>query len=268
MTLTPLFLLVLFCLGAAVGSFISVLLYRLHSKQKGILTGRSKCRDCEKPLSPLDLIPIASYLMLRGKCRYCNKEISYMYPVLEMVTGGLFALLFLKFPFLNNALQFSGQELGLYLLYGFYAFVLIFTFFYDLHYLEISDEILLPAILVALIATLGFPVTPHITDALIGGLIGTAFFGFQYLISKGTWVGLGDLRMGAFMGVILGWKLVLVALFVSYMLGSVVAIFVAAKKKKFKGVKIPFAPILATGTFVTIFFGESLMSWYLRGLGF
>lgn len=239
----------------------------MHKGECGIIRGRSKCASCEVKLAPLDLIPIVSYLFLRGKCRYCSKEISYMYPALEIVSGVLFALLFLKFPFINNSLQFTGATLGMYALFAFYTFILVFTFFFDLHYLKVSDEILLPGILVALIATIATPLTPHFFDALLGLAIGAAFFGIQYLLSKGTWVGLGDIRVGAFMGAILGWKLVLVALFVSYISGSVVAIMVALRKKQFMGVRIPFAPILVTGTFITIFFGEKILEVYLKGMG-
>lgn len=263
MFLTFLYFLSLFILGAAVGSFTSVLIYRLHSGKKGIFRGRSHCPECETQLRPIDLVPIASYLSLRGQCRYCSKEISWMYPLLEIVSGGIFALVFVKFPFIDAQLNFDTAAIGLYLLHAFYAFVLIFTFFYDLHYYKVADEILLPAILIGLIATIAFPLTPHFFDAIIGAGLALAFFGFQYLASRGKWIGLGDLRVGAFMGVILGWKMFLVALFVAYILGSVVSIIVAATKKKFFGVKIPFAPLLVTGTFAALFFGQELLDWYL-----
>lgn len=257
----------LFILGTAVGSFTSVVMYRLHNNEKGIIRGRSKCTTCNTKLKPLDLVPILSYLGLRGKCRYCNKEISYMYPLLELVTGGLFTLLFFQFPFVDETLHFSGVPGALYALYAIYLFVLVFTFFFDLHYMKVADEVLLPAILLGLIATLATPLTPHIWDALLGAAIPVAFFALQILVSKGKWIGLGDLRIGAFMGVILGWKLVLVALFLAYLLGSVAGILLALKKGKLRGVKMPFAPLLVTGTFVAMFFGNDILGWYLRGIG-
>ncbi|MEK7171327.1 MAG: prepilin peptidase [Patescibacteria group bacterium] len=267
MSLTIIFTATLFILGAAIGSFTSVIIYRLHKKEKGIFGGKSSCAECKTALKPLDLVPILSYLVLRGKCRYCNKEISYMYPALELVTGALFALLFYKFQFVDSNLVFSEAILGMYALYAFYTFVLVFTFFFDLHYLKVSDEILIPAILIGLIATIATPLTPHFIDALIGLGIGVAFFGLQSLVSRGKWVGLGDLRIGAFMGVILGWELMLVALFISYMIGSAISIFIAIKQKKFYGVKVPFAPFLVTGTFLTIFLGDKILNWYLGGMG-
>ena len=266
--LNALFIITLFIIGAAVGSFTSVFIYRLHAKKKGIFRGRSHCTQCEQQLKPLDLIPILSYLTLRGQCRYCSKAISYMYPILELVTGGLFALLFLKFPFMDSALNVSGTFLGLYFLYAFYTFVLVFTFFFDLHYLKVSDEILLPAILIGLIATIATPLTPHLFDAFLGAGIAVVFFGLQVLVSRGTWIGLGDLRVGAFMGVVLGWKMIIVALFVSYLIGSLVSLIIIVRTGKFRGIKIPFAPLLVTGTFVTVFFGDALLEWYLGGMGF
>lgn len=267
MFLNTAILLGLFCLGAAVGSFISVVIYRLHTGKRGIFGGRSVCTNCDKQLKPLDLIPIASYLTLRGKCRYCSKEISYMYPLLEILTGLLFAALYFKFPFLDaETLRITTPLLGMYLLYGFYTFILVFTFFFDLHYMNIADEVVLPGVLIALIATMATPYTPHIIDALLGLGIGVVFFGLQALISKGKWIGLGDLRVGAFMGAVLGWKLMIVALFLSYLVGSVVALFIIIKKKQVRGIRVPFAPFLVTGTFITIFFGEQLMNWYLSGL--
>lgn len=264
MNLYFLFIIILFMFGAAIGSFTSVLIYRLHSDKNGIFRGRSHCPECETQLQPFDLLPIVSFLTLRGKCRYCNKEISYMYPLLELITGALFVLLFLKFPFVDSALHFSGTLLSLYLLYAFYVFVLVFSFFFDLRYLKVADEILLPGILVGLLATIATPLTPHIIDALLGAGVAIVFFGLQIFLSKGTWVGLGDLRIGAFMGVILGWKLMLVALFVSYMMGSVISLFIIIREKKMFGIKIPFAPMLVTGTLVTIFLGEEIIGWYLQ----
>lgn len=268
MLLSFVILTTLFLIGAAVGSFTSVVIYRLHSGKKGIIRGRSKCPECDTKLSALDMIPIVSYLTLRGQCRYCNSEISYMYPMLELVTGCLFILLFAKFPFLNNvSLNFSIPLLGLYLLYAFYTFILIFTFFFDLRYFKVADEIILPGVLVGLIATIAYPQTPHIFDALIGSAIAAGFFGLQAFISRGKWIGLGDIRVGALMGVILGWKLTIVALIISYLVGSVVSLGVIAKKRQIRGIKIPFAPILVTGTFITIFFGEEILVWYLKSLG-
>lgn len=258
---------VLFIIGASLGSFMSVILFRLNHATKSIVKGRSACIVCDKPLKAHDLIPILSFILLRGKCRYCKNEISSMYPLLELIMGMVLVILYFQFPFIDASLFFSGTFIGLFLLYSFYSFVLIFTFFFDLKYLQISDELLLPAILIGLIATIAAPLTPSLIDALIGASIGVAFFGLQYLISKGRWIGLGDLRIGAFMGIILGWKLLIVALFCSYLLGSIISLIIIARKKAAFDSKIPFAPFLVCGTFITLFFGTDLLHWYLGLLG-
>lgn len=267
MMLTLTFLL-LFILGAAFGSFLSVLVYRLHAEEKPLVGGRSHCTDCKTTLKPFDLVPLISYLTLRGRCRYCSKDISYMYPLMEVITGTVFVLLFLKFPFLASAsLQFSVNLLGLYLLHAFYACILVFTFFFDLKYRVVADQVLLPAILIGLIATIASPLTPSLVSALIASGIALVFFGLQILISQGKWVGSGDVRVGIFMGVILGWELLLVALFLSYIIGSIFSLIIVARQKKIFGISIPFAPFLVTGTFLAMFSGHKILQWYLNGFG-
>lgn len=265
MTILIFFLIGLFILGTILGSFTSMLVYRLHAKEHPVFKGRSICPQCKTRLSAKDLIPLVSYLLLRGKCRHCKQGISYMYPLIELLNGSLLVLLFLKFPFVDNMLIFDVNMLIFYILYAFYTLILLFTFFFDLHYKHVADEILLPGILIGLLATF-HPKSPHFVDALIGLAIPVLFFSLQYLLSKGTWIGAGDIRVGAFMGVILGFKLVIVALVISYLIGSIISIFIALKLHKFTGVKIPFAPFLVAGTFLTIFFGDRILNWYLSTL--
>ena len=254
---------VIFILGTAVGSFISVVSYRLHERKSGIVKGRSHCRNCEGELPVKDLVPLLSYLNLRGRCRFCSKDISFLYPTLEIVSGFLFVGLFYRYPFLDDVLNFNVDYFFLFLLWGFYTFVLVFTFFYDVQYKKVADQILLPAILIGLIATIS-SYAPHIISALIGLTIAVAFFGGQYVLSKGKWIGGGDIRIGAFIGVILGWKLTALAILLSYVLGSIVGAFIAIQKKKFHNVAIPFAPFLVSGTLLAFYFGEDMIAWYLR----
>lgn len=256
-----------FILGAGVGSFLSVLIYRIHHGEPGIIKGRSQCTSCKVPLKARDLIPLLSFLFLRGRCRSCSKEISYMYPLIELFTGVIFVLFFITFPFVDSALVIHEANIFLFLLHAFYTAILIFTFFYDLKYMEVVDSMLLPAILIGLIATIASPLTPDTVNALIGGLIGGGFFALQWAISKGRWVGGGDIRVGAFIGIILGWQLTVVALVVAYLVGSLVAIGIALKKGVLRGVRMPLAPLLVIGTFVAFFFGNELITWYREYLG-
>lgn len=244
-------------IGISFGSFITMLIPRIHERESGIFLGRSHCRFCKQTLRARDLIPIASYLINKGKCASCKEKIGALYPTIEISTGIIFALIYAKFPFENT----SGIPLTAF--YLAISFALIFTFFYDVKYLEISDIILIPAIALCVIKSL-ITGSPSIESALIGGLIGVSFFLIQILLSKGKWVGAGDIRIGALMGVLLGWQMTLAALVISYILGSVVSIALLIAKQKKIGGKIALGPFLVTGTFITLFFGERIINWYLN----
>ncbi len=253
-------LILLFLLGLAFGSFLSVLIIRLKKKQPGIILGHSSCPACHHRLRVIDLIPLISSLLQKGQCRYCQHKISSFYPLVELATGLIFFSIGYKFLVLEQLT--TSYPLFLFL---FYSLVLIVTFFYDFLYLEIPDEVLLPGILIAFLASfLPTPFTPEPLNALLGALIPTLFFLAQILISKGKWLGGGDLRIGAFMGLILGWKMVLVALILSYLIGSILSLsLIGFKKIKFKD-QIAFGPFLVLGTFGTIFLGPELLYWYLH----
>ena len=151
----------LFILGVLLGSFLSVLIHRLHTGEKGIILGSSFCPKCNKKLSPLELIPLISYLLQKGKCKKCKKHIAWHYPVLELSTGLLFVVIAMT----------GFTPLPIYL--GF-TLIFVFIFFYDLLYQEIPDEIMLPAIILAAVSTL-HPETITFLDGLYGALALTLF---------------------------------------------------------------------------------------------
>ncbi len=249
---------VFFVLGMVYGSFLSVLIPRLKHQSPGIVFGRSFCPKCHHQLGLKDLIPLLSFLLLKGKCRYCQSKVSLSYPLLELFTGLIFLLLYLKFFAIEN------QIITL-IIYQIYALVLIFIFFYDLWYFEINDYILIPAIISALIISFfSFPLIPRVSDALLGALIPLSFFLLQIIISKGTWIGGGDLRIGAFMGLILGWQKTAAALIISYLIGGIFSlVIILLQKAKLKSA-IPFGPFLVSGTLIAILWGENLIHWYIN----
>ncbi|MFA5842506.1 MAG: prepilin peptidase [Candidatus Gracilibacteria bacterium] len=242
---------ILFVLGLLFGSFLSAAIYRIHNKKPGLIGGSSMCPKCQKRLLAHDLIPLLSYIWLFGKCRHCKRPISWYYPALELTT----ALVFITVG------AFHLAPLPLYL---FYALVLVFIFFYDLLYMEVPDQILIPAIVIAGLGLFypGIMVGPK--EALIGAGGLTVFFLLQILISKGKWLGGGDLRIGLFMGLILGWKLVLLATFLAYLLGSIISIGLLLSGKVTRKTMVPFGPFLVLGTFVALFYGDTIISWYLN----
>ncbi|MDP2684070.1 MAG: prepilin peptidase [bacterium] len=236
-------------LGLVVGSFLNAVIYRLH-KKVSFLRGRSYCPWCKHDLSAKDLVPLFSYLFLKGKCRYCQKKISWQYPLVEFGTMAVFLLLFWQF----------GLTLDFFV-YLIYASILIIIFVYDLRYYLILDKVSLPAIVIAIILSV-FILNISAIDILIGALIGGGFFLLQFYISRGKWIGGGDIRLGVVMGAMLGFPGILVALFAAYVLGSIVGIFlIIGKKKKWKS-QVPFGTFLSFATLLTFIFGEFVIEYY------
>ncbi len=236
-------------LGLVIGSFLNVVVLRLHLK-KSFFLNRSECPKCQHKLKWYELIPLASFFIQLGKCRNCNIRISWQYPAVELVTGLVFVILFLVFGLTYSAL-----------VYIVLACFLIVIFVYDLRFGLILDKVILPAVVLAVIGN--FLIGRDWLDVIIGFIAGGLFFLLQFVVSKGKWIGGGDIRLGALMGLILGWQGLLVALFLSYVIGALVSIFVVILSKKKLNSKIPFGTFLTLATFATIIFGDSLINFYL-----
>lgn len=236
-------------LGLIIGSFLNMLIPRLHKGEKGIFLGRSHCTSCGMQLRGFELIPVFSYLLLRGKCRHCKNHISWWYPATELITTFTFVALALVAQDLTQWLWWSGS-----------FFVLLFIFFYDLRYKEIHDAVMLPGIVFAFIAAC---LTGDIIDSLIGALIGFCFFAVQYFATRGKAIGSGDIRIGAFIGLMLGWHFTLIALVISYVIGSLVSIFLLITKKASAKTALPLGPFLVIGSTITFFYGTKILQWYL-----
>lgn len=260
-----------FILGAIIGSFLSVIIYRVRHNKKGISTGRSICTHCNKQLKVRYMLPLFSWLILRGKCGYCNKKISSHYFLLELMTGLLFVVAFLKWNFLVitpstitpeiTNLNFDWFALKMYLLH-----VLIFSFFsliffYDLLYKEVPDRFSLTSAAIAFSGNivLGLQTIPSM---LIGAALLGGFFLLQFIISKGKWIGGGDIRLGILMGFLLGYKLGILALILAYAVGSLVSISLLVQKKVKGKTEIAFGPFLIIGSLIAIFYGPLIIDWY------
>lgn len=267
-------------LGLAVGSFLNVVIVRI---QRGASPwkGRSACMDCEEILHWNELIPIISYLVLGGYCKHCKAKISFQYPLVEAGTALLFFVAYVfAFPLSGNIHLFSGADIGsiLILLRNWFSIaVLIVLFVYDLRWFLVLDAIVIPAAIgVFLFNGIFFYHAPVCTDVswfvcalsiswmnyLFAAVLGGGFFFAQYAISRGVWVGGGDIRLGIFMGALLGFPKVLVALFFAYMIGSLVALPLVFLKQKEMRSEIPFAPFLAIGTIIALFWGDVIAQLY------
>lgn len=244
--------LTVFVVGAVIGSFFNAVLWRYG--RRSLRERHSRCPKCRHYLYARDLVPLASYLFLRGRCRYCKRPIGFRYFVIELVCAlaplPLLALYGVTWSFLALSVL---------------TFLFILLFVFDFTRMILPDAVTLPAFLPALAASLllGRPVS----SILIGGILGAAFFAVQYALSRGRWVGDGDIRLGAVMGVALGWKLLVFALFVSYMAGALIAVVLLLRSRATLKSAIPFGTLLTAATYATLLVGESAVDAYLRFIG-
>lgn len=241
----------IFLLGISLGSFLNALIWRIY-KNKSLLE-RSMCTHCNEQILWYDNIPVLSFLALRGACRNCKENIPTSYPLVEVWMGCVFV--FITLFFYGNPLLIVRDAA--------IVFLLTATFLYDLKYGLILDRFTtIPAIVLFIaFAALG---TNSVLNMVIGVLIGSGFFLFQYLVSEGKWIGGGDIRLGAFMGVVLSWPLILIGLFLAYILGAFVSIVLIALKKKSLASKTPFGTYLTVATFVAMYWGADIIVWYLN----
>ncbi|MDD5341582.1 MAG: prepilin peptidase [Patescibacteria group bacterium] len=248
-----------FILGIIFGSFLNSLIYRLG--QNISLVGRSFCPACKKILGVFDLIPLFSFIFLKNKCRYCGQKIGWQYFLVELATGLLFALTF-----------WQHQAIDLLLFRNlFFVLVLIFIFVFDWKYYLILDRIIWPALAAALILNIlsSKPQAPgtELWAMGLGLLIGAGFFGIQYLISKGKWIGLGDVKFGALLGVMFGWQLTILVIILAYVIGGLVASILLISRKKNFGEVLPMGTFLAISGVIAMLFGQQILTFYFNLLG-
>jgi leader peptidase (prepilin peptidase)/N-methyltransferase len=241
--------------GAIVGSFLNVCICRLP-KGESIVTPGSHCPHCGSAIKFYDNIPLISYLVLGGKCRNCHGTISIQYPLVEGVTALSSFLLFLKF----------GLSWSYFFYFVFVAALIVITVI-DLYHQIIPDVISLPGIGVGLLASLIVPDLPFL-NSLIGMLLGGGSLFvvatlYQWLFKR-EGMGGGDVKLLAMIGAFLGWKAVILTILLSSLIGSISGVIVmVAKGKDFK-YAIPFGPFLSLGAVISLFYGETIVTWYLH----
>ncbi len=249
------FYITLFLAGSIFGSFLNALIWRSRERMS-LVNGRSRCVHCLTIIRPTDLVPLLSFCVLRGKCRDCEKNISFQYPIVEFLMG----LLFVFFAIVHS-LDFFQLHLE-YIRDILIAMCLLFIFIYDLQYMEILDRATtIPAGILFVISLLFGWQT--FGSMLAGAIVGVGFFLIQFVLSKGTWIGGGDIRMGLFMGVVLGWSTILIGLFLSYIFGAFAGVLLLTSRKKEPGAKIPFGVYLSVGTLVAMVWGADIIQWYM-----
>lgn len=289
------FLFFLFILGISIGSFLNVLIDRLPREESiGFWTSqndkkRSYCESCKHALLWYDLIPLLSFVQLRGKCRYCHISLSLYYPIVELITGSLFLItvLFLSYGVIPSAVEGSTlvseilrlatlaqndiwviSHLSSLIFHLFIISSLIVIFFTDVKYGIIPDKIIFPAIIITFFffvltseEFLGLRSGPpsEVGSQLLAGIGAFLFFLFLFLVTRGRGMGFGDVKYAFLMGLILGFPNIITALYIAFLTGAFISlILVVWGKKKLKGATIPFGPFLVLATIICLFWGNTI----------
>ncbi len=296
--MTVLFYALLFVFGTAIGSFLNVLIFRyvpdgrfFDAKRLG---GRSHCPYCGHVLGTLELVPLLSYAIQRGRCRECGHRLSVQYPAVEFISGAIFAgiPLFLNAFYAKSSLFFAAFLLPAW----YYVLVLVWIIVFliwltivviDLRYYVIPNA--LNAILLLCGVVIIF-VTVHYNDLLfpfrtsflkqyqliftpwnnaalnhlLGLAFGLVFFGALVLLSRGRGMGLGDVKLATAVGLLLGWPDIALATMLAFVLGGVWSMVLVFLRKKTIRDKVPFAPFMILGFALTVFFGAALVTGYLH----
>lgn len=243
-----LFYIVFFIFGSILGSFYNVVIYRLPRKES-IVVGSSHCPNCNTTIKPYDLIPVLSYFILAGKCRHCKKPYSFRYPLIEFISGCLFALTYHVFGYSWVTL------IGIVL-----ASVLLIITMIDIDTMEIYDtfQVILLILAIAYITQSGLPLGDH----LIGFFIISVPFYIIAIITNG--MGGGDIKLIAMGGLLLGWKATLIAFFIASVIGGIVAVLLVVLKQQGRKSLIAFGPYLCLGIYIAFLYGNMIFDWYIK----
>ena len=230
-------------LGLIAGSFINVVIYRVPRKL-GIVFGRSQCPHCERSLFWYDMIPVISFFFLGGRCRFCRKPISILYPLVEIISG----LIFLYF---YSSLGLNMQAL----FYVFIAEVLLILFFTDLEHMILPDAVIIAGFIGAIILRPSLLSLNHIMAAIFF----LALFFLVWFLSKGKWLGLGDAKFMALIGFIFGLWSASIVLYTAVIIGTVVGILVLVAKRGNMKTHLPFGSFLSVACGYYLLFGFGIL---------
>ncbi|MBD8025346.1 prepilin peptidase [Ureibacillus sp. Re31] len=241
-----------FIIGLVFGSFFNVVGLRVP-KNESIVAPPSHCSKCKRRLTSLDLIPVVSYLCLRGKCRTCGMKISPLYLWIELLTGMLYAMATYKIGFT--------PELAVVLLFISLLIIIVVS---DIVYMIIPDKILLFFLPFLILGRILEPLDPW-WDSVLGAMIGFGMLYFIAVMSKGG-VGGGDIKLLFLIGLVLGWMNTILTLFLASVIGLLTGIIVLKIRGEGKKTPFPFGPAIAISAIFVYFYGEKIIYWYIGNL--
>lgn len=253
------FYIVVAVFGLIIGSFLNVVIMRLDGI-KSIVALPSHCPHCQRKLSWFELIPVFSYIILVGKCRTCKQKISLQYPIVEIMTAIIFSLMYWQF-----GLSVTSGVLML------ISAILIVVFVYDLIHSMIADWLVwlglsVWAIYLILDLAVGWHFPPLLYFSALGGGILGGFIWLLVWISKETWMGAGDIKLGFLLGAIAGWPNALMLTLIAFIMGGAIGLILIALRRKGMKDQVPFAPFLITALWITLFWGTVISNWYIGSL--
>ena len=269
-------LLILAVLGLIFGSFINALVWRIHQQDKGqkakaknlsILNGRSMCPSCGHELAARDLIPVFSWLSLRGRCRYCHQPISAQYPVVELATALIFVGSYYFWP---GGVSGVGEKL-FFISWLATSVGLIALLVYDSRWMLLPNRLIYPTLAVAAAGRLAYLIDfePRRWHGLLmwltGVLVASGLFFLLFTVSQGRWIGYGDVRLGLITGTVLAQPAKsLLMIFLASILGTLFVLPSLARHSRRLTAKLPFGPFLIAATALTLLFGSPVLDWYQR----
>lgn len=241
---------IFFVFGLVIGSFLNVCIYRIP-RGESVIFPPSHCQGCNQRIAAGDLIPLLSYIRLKGRCRFCGNKISPLYPFIELLTGLLFAAVYLRFG--HTVLLYK----VLFLIPVFITITII-----DLQHYIIPDKLTVLALAGGVVLNV---LTRDLTfvSSLLGLTSAAAFLLVLALVSRGG-MGGGDIKFAAVIGLFLGWPNGLFAIFLGCMSAGLVGIVLLLTRIKGRKDAIPFGPFLCAGALATIWHGEDILTWYLN----
>ncbi len=239
---------VVFIFGIVFGSFFNVVGLRVPKKQS-IAYPPSHCPNCERQLTAIDLLPVLSYVLLRGKCRTCQAKVSPIYPSMELLTGILFALAYVHF----------GLTAEFFVALLFISMLVCITVS-DIAYMLIPNKILLFFLPLLVVGRIFSPLTPW-WDSLLGAVVGFGMLYIVALLSRGG-MGGGDIKLFFVIGIVLGTVKTLLTLAFASAIGLVIGIIVLRMTKKGRKTPVPFGPSIALAAIILYFYGEHIITWY------
>lgn len=247
--MNTLFIVIFFIIGLIFGSFFNVVGRRLPKKMP-FTYNRSKCPSCHKQLAWYELIPVVSFIWQRGKCRHCQQKIHVMYPVIELMTGFLFMYSYYCFGFTMECLTAI-------LLVS----LLMIVFVSDMTYMIIPNKVLLFFLPIFVIIRIIHPLEPW-WSPIVGAVVGLSIIGLIIVISRGG-MGGGDMKLFGLLGIVLGFKKILLTFLLACVVGALVGLFLLVSEMISRKQPMAFGPYIVVATLFAYFYGDGIISWYL-----